>query len=148
MQITNISTLKIHTSLSKIIDAIEPSYDKELDTFRSEMSHELKHSGDLLFMDKVSQTGLVNLMLSSRHETEALYTVSLVDYLCRRDGTPLLKSYEHLRNIKLPEPVYPYSAVLRYRLNKDPLILIRLRSKAIKEFLDHNIIEGDIDNVC
>lgn len=125
-----------------------PQYDKELDTFRSEMSHELKRYGDLGLIDRIVKTDAVSLMLSSRNEPEALYLVSLADYLCQRNGLDPFPCFDGLRDRRLPAPLYPYSSVLRYRLSGDPGIFIRLRNKAIKEFLSHNIIEGEIDDVC
>lgn len=67
----------------------------------------------------------------------------MVDYLCRIGNRPRIDGYDDIRKFKMDFTVYPYS----FNFMTEDLIRNALK-EAIPEFWEHNIIEGDIFNVC
>lgn len=150
----NIADITVDSELKRIplkqleIEITEPAYDQELDLFRSEMSHELKYRGAKGFVKTVAESAAIDILLNSHRSVEALYLSAMSEYLCKKAEEPLISLPKEIKDIHLPSMLYPFSAILRYRAGDSPFIFLRLRNKAIQEFVNYGIIEGEIDNVC
>lgn len=117
------------------------------ENYKSALLHKLKELGDLAFIEYVLSEGLVNTYYNRDWNVECLYLLSLVDYLSRINGLPLIREYDELRKLKIDNIIYPQDTMLLYKLSHDERILQNAKYASIKEFLDHNIVETDVRNV-
>ena len=115
--------------------------------FKGNTCHRLKQLGDIDFLIEVIESDEIHALYDRRWLPESLYLLAMTDYLCRRNHMPLCTDYDDLRGRSLRKPLYPLYAQLLYMKGKDTSAMRACRKKAIPEFLHHNIIESDIDNV-
>ena len=68
----------------------------------------------------------------------------MVDYLSRLNNIPLCSDFEDIRPYVMSKPLYPIDVLIQRDIENDKSAMKKARDNAIKEFLDHNIIECDI----
>lgn len=122
------------------------SYDEQFDLFKSNTLQQLKRTGEDHYIDEIVRTNKIDEYYSSKNYLAALYLLSLVDYSYLKRKLPLLKKYSDLRSKKL-DKVYVQKSI--YLLFKAKLKTVTsVYKECIKEFLEHNIIEANIDDVA
>ena len=109
---------------------------------------ELLHSGDYRdFIRYVRENRMIERMEKAGDTSICLYTVCLMDYLCRIHNLRLFMEYERFRGIMLEEPIFPFFLLSRV---DDPIscrtMVKNLEKDAIPEFLRCNIFETE-DNL-
>lgn len=109
---------------------------------------ELLHSGDYRdFIRYVRENRMIERMEKAGDTSICLYTVCLMDYLCRIHNLRPFMEYERFRGIMLEEPIFPFFLLSRV---DDPIscrtMVKNLEKDAIPEFLRCNIFETE-DNL-
>lgn len=122
----------------------ERLYRYEFEIYKSNISHYLNSVGDVEFLSSVISDDTVRYYWDKKLYKEALYMLAAVDYLSRLNEIPLVSNYEQLRRESFDEPLYPRDVILRSRLLKSDKPKKEAVTKAIPEFLRHNIVEGDL----
>jgi len=79
---------------------------------------------------------------------EALYLLAMLDYVSLENGIDWCTKYEPLRHIKLEDLAIPKGIRISLEVFHNQEIFDKAYKKAIPEFLRHNIMEGDVRNVC
>lgn len=121
------------------------SYSESFDLYKSHLCHELKYEGYEAFLNKYVSTDEINTLYKRKKIPEAIYLLSLIDYLCRLHNLSIKKEYQSLREIRL-DKLYVSKGL--YLLIKTKSIKISdIYKESIDEFLSHNIVEADIDDV-
>lgn len=115
--------------------------------FKSSICHLAKDKGDMDFIIDVLRENEIRKYWDRKWYPESFYLLAMLDYLCRENGLPICKDYDDIRKYKLSEPIYPRDVMLALKL--DPALDKRKSSRdnAIPEFLQYNIVEGEIRNV-
>lgn len=116
----------------------------DFELFKSDICHKIKYKTDQEVIQFVLDNQMIERYLKKHWLPECLYCLALIDYMCRINNYKNIKKYEPLRQIKLPITLYPTSALYI----KDDARRQEYINNAIPEFLRHNIVEGDIRNVC
>ena len=120
-------------------------YNKEFDLFKSNLCHELRRLKMKKFLLKyLSNDDVINYNRDKEYE-KALYIVSMIDYLCRINNLPKPTKFNEIRNKKLEKVCVSESLylLLKYKIEK----FSDIYKSSNPEFLEHNIMEGDIENV-
>ena len=120
-----------------------PSFEQ----FRSGTYHTLKDLGDLPFITQLLESNQIRAYYNRKWYPEALYLLSMLDYLSNLNTIPLCCTYSDLRNAKLAQPLYPSEVLLLCELLHSDSPKEEALSKAIPEFLRFNIVECDIRNI-
>ena len=120
--------------------ASEQSTRPSFENFKSALCHQVKEKGELPFLLFALNERLVEKYWFYNWLPEMCYTLAMIDYLSRKNQIPLVTMYDSLRQYTLPEPLFPASVLAASSQN-------RALENAIPEFLRHNIVEGDIENV-
>ena len=115
--------------------------------FKGNLLHHLKSIGDLDFLEEAISEDLVTRLFNEKKILECLYTLALVDYLCRINEIELASRYDLLRAVKLKEPLYATDTQIMATLFPEKGFQEQAMKDAIPEFLRHNIVEGDIRDV-
>lgn len=123
-------------------------YNKNFDIFRSNVCHLLHNRGDIEFINIIMSEGLVTQFLAHGDIAWGLYMLAMLDYVSRENDIPICKEYEPFRSIQLEELYIPFGIYLSKKLLGDSKIFDEAYKIAIPEFLRHNIMEGDVRNVC
>lgn len=121
-------------------------YSDDYDAFRSNCAHLLKNTGRIRFIVKAIDQDLP-IQMMERNRLYGLYAVSLLDYACRLENMEYPTRYSDLRKQKLPDIVWPGSISLMAAIMKSDAPKQQALSNAIPEFLSHNIVEGNIEDV-
>ena len=111
------------------------------DLFRSQVCHDLKNNGDQKFIEKIIDSNEIIKLNKYHLYFESLYSLSMLDYVSRKNNIPLVKDYDYIRKQKLKEINYPKSLLY---LSKDEKYLLKEFNNSIPEFKQHNIVESDI----
>lgn len=130
-------------------DLLAPYVEKRADfeNFKSAVCHRLKRLGDIDFMMELLESGEIQEHYDKGYYAESFYLLAMLDYLCRVNHLPLCADFSHLRGQKLEKPLYPRSLQARALLKGDDSLLLASHKEAILEFLQFNIIEGDVRSV-
>ena len=120
-----------------------PSFEQ----FRSSTCHKLKDLDDLPFITQLLESNRIRAYYNRKWYPEALYLLSMLDYLSNLNTIPLCCTYSDLRNAKLAQPLYPSEVLLLCELLHSDSPKEEALSKAIPEFLRFNIVECDIRNI-
>lgn len=147
---------KIATTLNISMDSLlqyelnGESFDKRepFEIFKGNVCHQIKELGDLEFIYQTLKTDKIFTLYKKEWFAETMYLLAAVDYLSRINNIPLCSKYNHLRGLRLKDPLYPESIIIVYNIIKDPKIKQEAIDAAIPEFKRHNIIEGNIKDVC
>lgn len=118
---------------------------QDFEIFKSEVAHSIKSKSQIGFLLEVLQSDIIERYWTENHRIQALYLLSMVDYLSRINHVPLCTKYDELRKARIEPMIVPLSGkLISAVLGKDAYDY----SDCIPEFLAHGIIEGDIFNVC
>ena len=118
------------------------TYNEEFDLFKSNTLQQLKNTNEVDYINIIIRDRLIDTFYKNSKYLEALYLLSLVDYLCSQNNIPLFKEYEYLRERKLNKIVVPKSLYLL--LVTKQITATEIYKESIPEFLKHNIIESEI----
>lgn len=122
------------------------SYNEDFDLFKSNILQYLKTMDEVSFVARiVSSKDIENYFLQKRY-LESLYLLSLIDYLSNKNSIPLLEQYNHIRDYKCKKIYVSKSIYLLLTMKQ--IKVTEIYKNAIKEFLNHNIIEAEIENVA
>ena len=121
------------------------TYNEDFDLFKSDTLQRLKREREEDFIKRMATTDVINNYYQNNKYKEALYLLALLDYLSKKNSLPLLKQYDYLRDYKL-DKVY-VSKSLYLLLAYKSTTVTSIYKECIKEFLKHNIVEAEIDNV-
>lgn len=115
--------------------------------FKSNICHMVKDKGDIDFIVDILRGNEIRIYWDRKWYPESFYLLAMVDYLCHENDLPVCRDYDDIRDHKLAEPIYPKDVMLAVKLN--PALDERKSSwdNAIPEFLEYNIVEGEIRNV-
>lgn len=122
------------------------AYDAEYETTKSNLQHLLRSMGDIAFVIKALDEDLPVKMFRQNH-LYGVYTVSMLDYLCRTNKLPSIKKYKNIRKIKFKNKIWPADVMIEEAFSLGNALKENALKNAIPEFSEHNIIEGDIRNV-
>lgn len=123
--------------------AIEFDYN-EFENFKSTVCHQLVMYGDKKFYRHIAESNQIEKYWENDRQLYALYLVALLDYLSHKHHAPIYKKYNVYRKYKMNRPVFPLSQIAWSVFAKEELII---PSDCIPEFLQFNIIEGDVYDV-
>lgn len=118
------------------------------DTYKSNVCHQVKDMGDLAFIIETLETDRIRTLYKRGWYPECLYLLAMLDYLSKENGLPLCNEYNDLRPMRIVEPIYPSSVIVMSAASGSDQPKKNSIEGAIPEFLRHNIVEGEIRNVC
>lgn len=121
------------------------SFNKDFDIFKSSMTQELKDLKDKRFLVKYLTNDTIERYYQSKEYLKAIYLVSLIDYLCKKNNLPLVNKFSEIRKYKIDKLYVSESLFLLLSLKKVNVSQIYKESNPI--FLKHNIVEAEIENV-
>lgn len=121
------------------------SYNSSFDLFKSNVCHELKELDYKDFLKKHLNNKTVKKYFDNDNKLEALYILSLIDYLCLSHNLPLIKEYDEIRQYKMNKLYVSESIYLLLRTKR--IKLSSLYKEAIPSFMNHNIMEANIYDV-
>ena len=122
------------------------SYSNEFDLFKSNTLQQLKKAGEKRFVKEIVHSRLIDAYYHNTNYLEALYLLSLVDYFYKKQHKPLLKQYDDLREYRL-DKIYVSKSIFLLLATKH-ITATNIYKECIKEFLNHNIVEANIDDVA
>lgn len=108
--------------------------------FRSYLHHLVKKS-ELETIVYLLESDIINDCVYEQNYLFALYALSLLDYLCKKNNYPICNDYDEIRSLKLSSPFYVGDINL-VRNNKSEI------DNYIPEFAIHNIYEVTINDAC
>ena len=115
----------------------------DFESFKSSLRHLLREQGDLAFLERIITEDWIHQFAQREWMTETLYTVAMVDYLCRINQLPLIATYAEYRSMRCSRPIYPSSLVVMSSADRR-----RAFEASIPEFKRMNIVESDVRNVA
>ena len=122
------------------------AYNSDFDLFKSDTLQRLKKTDESSFITSVIESKEIENYFFRKKYLEALYLLSLVDYLCAKNSIPRLNQYDIFREYKF-EKIY-VSKSIYILLTSKQIKVTDIYKAAIKEFLKHNIVEAEIDKVA
>ena len=122
------------------------AYNSDFDLFKSDTLQRLKATDEIMFVTKTIESNSINDYFFSKKCAESLYLLSLIDYLSKKNNIPLCKKYDRIREYKC-EKIYVSKSIYLLLTMKQTKVTDIFKS-AIKEFMKHNIIESEIDEVA
>lgn len=117
---------------------------QDFEVFKSEIAHTIKAKTQIDFLIETLQSDIVEKYWAENRKVQALYLLSMVDYLSRINNVPLCTKYKELRKARIEPMIVPLSVRLQ-SVNSDTGMLDL--SNCIPEFLSHGIVEGDVFDV-
>lgn len=114
--------------------------------FRSNVCHTIKRIGELNFIKEMITNNDIIDLFEAKEYAEGFYLLAMLDYLSRINDLPLCDKYDNIRNYKLDKKIYSTSILISYELFKDTNILKKAEANAIPEFMNFNIVEGELLN--
>lgn len=117
---------------------------QEFEVFKSEISHDVKSKTPIKFLMEILQSDTIEKYWEENRKVQALYLLSMVDYLSRLNDVPLCTKYKSIRKARIEPEIIPLSIRLKSAGSHKEKIDY---SNCIPEFLEHGIIEGDVFNV-
>lgn len=130
-------------------ELLEPYYvaRPDFDLFKSTVCHRLKDMGDIDFLIDVLESKTIFQYYDRKWYPESLYLLAMLDYLSKQNNLPVASEYDDLRRCKLSKPVFPASVIAESAASKNSKAKEEAMCNAIPEFMNYNIVEGDIRNV-
>jgi transcriptional regulator with XRE-family HTH domain len=116
--------------------------------FKSNTCHHVKDLGDIDFIIETLEADEIRKLYDRQWYREALYLLAMVDYLSRENDLPLCTDYNDIRGRKLEKPCFPTSVLAAYAAAGDEQIKSKALANAIPEFMQFNIVESEVRNVC
>lgn len=123
-------------------------YRCSFETFKSNTCHHVKDIGDIDFIIETLEADEIRKLYERSWYREALYLLAMIDYLSRINNLPLCTNYNDIRAQKLEKPCFPAGVIVSYAATGDERIKEKALVNAISEFLQFNIVEGEVRNVC
>ena len=123
-------------------------YRCSFETFKSNTCHRVKDIGDIDFIIETLEADEIRKLYERSWYREALYLLAMIDYLSRINNLPLCTNYNDIRAQKLEKPCFPAGVIVSYAATGDERIKEKALVNAIPEFLQFNIVEGEVRNVC
>lgn len=118
---------------------------QQFELFKDNVKHMVKRKGQLGFIKEMLLSNEIQELWDEGMDLYALYLLAMTDYLSKLNGIPLYAGYDEIRRYKMNKKIYPVSIRLDAKIyDEDP---DELAKDAIPEFLEYNIVEGDIFNV-
>ena len=115
----------------------------DFEVFKSNVKHRIKADGDLKFIMEVLQNKEIEEYWNKDKKTKALYLIATVDYLSRINDLPKVNTFDEYRTYRLEEVLWPEDVeMLGKYMSKE--YKKELYDNAIPEFLNFNIVEGDL----
>ena len=115
--------------------------------FKSNVCHKLKECGDVEYMIEILEGDEIGIYYRRKWYPEAFYLLGLLDYLSRVNAIPVCTDYNAMRMQKLDKVIYPQSVRMMAAIKNSKEPLRQARKEAIPEFLNYNIVEGEVRNV-
>jgi len=137
-------------SIEELISySIETTQTKRIDfeLFKSQVRHQLHDSDDRSFIRAMLKSDMITQYIERRWYPEALYTLAMLDILCRLNDLPLTTKYDALRQMKLKTILYPADVVLLSKVQKSDKIKKESFDRSLPEFKRFNIVETNIRNI-
>lgn len=131
-----------------VAPAIQPLHRPDFELFKSNTCHRLKELGDVPFIIQLLKSDEIRRRYRQKQYPEALYLLGLLDYLSRLNHVPLCTNYQDIRGAKLRSPLYPSGVVLLCKALNSEAPKEELLRRAIPEFLQFNIVESEVRDVC
>lgn len=136
-------------------DLVEPGMQKDgkieyhiaFETFKSNICHQVKDSGDLNFIIHILETNEIRKLFDRKWYPEALYLLAMVDYLSLQNEIPLCTNYDDIRASKLKTTLFPASVIAASTAMKSDKLKVESCAAAIPEFMRFNIVESEVRNV-
>ena len=122
------------------------AYNSDFDLFKSDTLQRLKTTDEIMFVTKTIESNSINDYYFQKKYAKSLYLLSLIDYLSKKNNIPLCKKYDRIREYKC-EKIYVSKSIYLLLTMKQTKVTDIFKS-AIKEFMKHNIIESEIDEVA
>ncbi len=128
-----------YKTLKKIAVFLKVSIDdlvyqeEHFQTFRNNLHHELRLKGDVDVVLDILEEKRIDRHLLHQDMLKAMYLLSFIDYLSKKNNIPLCKEYKELRGKALDKPYYVGDQ--KESCKKD---------NCIEEFVNHNIFEGEL----
>lgn len=120
-------------------------YSDDFDLFKSNTLQRLKKEKKDSFVKNIISTNAIDIYHQKQEYSKALYLLSLIDYLSTKNKEPYLSKYDYLRNFKLNKLYVSKSIYLL--LKTKHITVTNLFKDCPKDFLKHNIVEAEIDDV-
>lgn len=118
------------------------------DVFKSNICHFVKDKGDIDFIIDTLSSDEVRMLFDRGWYPEAFYLLAMVDYLSRINDIPICTNYNNIRAQKLEKLLFSTDVVIADASEQTDENSILCKAHAIPEFLNFNIVEDDIRNVC
>lgn len=122
------------------------TYNEDFDLFKSNTLQRLKATNEKEFINNLVDNNTVESLFDKKDYLKSLYLVSLIDYLSKNNNEELLERYNEIRKTKLDRLYVPKSVYLL--LATKTIKITKIFKESITTFLDHNIVEAEIDNVA
>lgn len=123
-------------------------YRYSFETFKSNTCHHVKDLGDIDFIIETLETDEIRKLYNRQWYREAFYLLAMVDYLSRLNSLPICTNYNDIRSQKLEKPYFPVGILISYATTGDERIKNEAVVNAIPEFMQFNIVESEVRNVC
>lgn len=128
-------------------NAVEENSRSDFETFKSNVCHRVSDIGDAEFIIETLERDSVRKYYTRKWYPECLYTLAMLDYLCRVNGVPVCKDYNDIRKCRLRSTVYPASIVIASAASKNDAIKKESIKNSIPEFIRFNIVENEVRNI-
>lgn len=120
----------------------------DFEVFKSNVCHMVKAEGDLEFIVKILRSNIIREYWENQYYAECFYILAMVDYLSRENSLPICAEYADIRSCSLKKTVFPLDIDLETKINETSAWKKKCLQEAIPEFLQFNIVESEVRNVC
>lgn len=134
----------LNISMDKLYEMNRQYTLQDFEVFKSEISHAIKSKTQIRFLLEILQSNLIEKYWEENRKVQALYLLSMVDYISRLNNVPVCTKYKKLREARIEPMIIPLSFRLQAAVSDIEMIDY---TNCIPEFLAHGIVEGDVFNV-
>ncbi len=139
----------LNVSMERVMQEAVPEERRcSFEVFKSNTCHLVKDLGDLGFLEKILKEDPIQKYYRKKWYPEAFYLLGMLDYLSRVNDIEICTKYNPIRKDKLKERLYPLGIVQYYAVMGEPIPENKILKEAIPEFLQYNIVESEVRNVC
>lgn len=110
----------------------------------SRVCHELKSKGDEGFIEWIESSNIVEECYKASDMYATLYYISMYEYLCNKLNHKKSDRFAYYYSLALIDKVYQPDVYLLDALYNNTKASEDALSKAIPEFLEHNIVETEV----
>ena len=120
---------------------------QDFELFKSEIAHQIKDKSQVTFLIETIESNTIENYWKFEQRIQALYLLSMVDYLSRLNGVPQCSKYDEIRSARIEPMIYPLSVKMEDALaasedRENAETSAQDQMKYIPEFLEHGIAEG------